>query len=186
MAQTVKNHLQCRRPRFDPWVGKLPWRMEWLPAPVFLPGEFHGQRSLAGYGPWGHKESDTTEWLTLSSIRWTFIDFFFIELKHSECPSHTRPLVRCCDIKNNKAWTKPITSREDQKVRTVSLWQDGSRRGLTWSWLGLQLIIVENGWGHGSSSHLLHFSMFEIFHKKLSVPGKQKCSETPESKGWGD
>ena len=35
-------HLQCRRPRFDPWVRKIPWRREWLPAPVFLPGEFHG------------------------------------------------------------------------------------------------------------------------------------------------
>ena len=45
--------LQCRRPRFDPWVGKIPW--EWLPAPVFLPGEFHGKRSLLGYGPQGHK-----------------------------------------------------------------------------------------------------------------------------------
>ena len=141
MAQTVKNHLQCRRPR----VGKTPWRMEWLPAPVFLPGEFHGQRSLAGYGPWGRKESDTTERLTLSSIRWTFIDFFFRWIETFRV-SHTRPLVRCCDIKN-KTWTKPITSWEDQKVRTISLWQDGSRRGLTWSWLGLQLIIVENGSG---------------------------------------
>ena len=60
--------LQCRRPRFDPWIGKILWRMEWLPTPVFLPAEFHGQRSLAGYSPWGHKESDTTEQLTLSYI----------------------------------------------------------------------------------------------------------------------
>ena len=37
------------------------WRREWLPIPVFLPGEFHRQRSLVGYSPWGHKESDTTE-----------------------------------------------------------------------------------------------------------------------------
>ena len=57
---------QCRRPGFDPWVGKTAWRREWLPSPVFLPGESHGQRSLAGYSPWGHKESDTTEQLTLS------------------------------------------------------------------------------------------------------------------------
>ena len=41
------------------------WRREWLPTPVLLPGESHGQRSLAGYNPWGHKESDTTEWLTV-------------------------------------------------------------------------------------------------------------------------
>ena len=41
-----------------------PWRREWQPTPVLLPGEFHGLRSLAGYNPWGHKESDTTELLT--------------------------------------------------------------------------------------------------------------------------
>ena len=41
--------LQCRRSRFDPWLGKIPWRRDWLSTPVFLPGEFHGQRSLAGY-----------------------------------------------------------------------------------------------------------------------------------------
>ena len=40
--------MQCRRPRFDPWVGKVSWRREWLITPVFLPREFHGQRSLAG------------------------------------------------------------------------------------------------------------------------------------------
>ena len=56
-------HLQCRRPRFDPWVRKIPCRREWLPIPVFLPGEFRGQRSLVGYSPWGHKESDMTEQL---------------------------------------------------------------------------------------------------------------------------
>ena len=48
-----------------PWVGKIPWRREWLPTPVFLPGEFHGQRSLAGYSPWGCKELDTSEQLSL-------------------------------------------------------------------------------------------------------------------------
>jgi len=42
-------HLQCRRPRFDPWVGKIPWRRRWQPTRVFLPGGFHGQKSLVGY-----------------------------------------------------------------------------------------------------------------------------------------
>ena len=46
---------------FDPWVGKIPWRRAWQPTPVFLPGESHGQRKLAGYSPWGHKELDMTE-----------------------------------------------------------------------------------------------------------------------------
>ena len=45
----------------DPWVGKIPRRRKWPPIPVFLPGESHGQRSLAGHNPGGHKESDTTE-----------------------------------------------------------------------------------------------------------------------------
>ena len=49
---------QCRKHGFDPWVGKIPWRRKWQPIPVFLPGEFHGHRSLVGYSPWGQKESD--------------------------------------------------------------------------------------------------------------------------------
>ena len=58
--------LQCRRPGFDPLFEKIPWRRGWLPTPVFLPREFHGQRSLVAYSPRGCKESDTTERLTLS------------------------------------------------------------------------------------------------------------------------
>jgi len=42
---------QCRRHKFDPSVGKIPWRRKWQPTPVFLPGKFHGQRNLAGYHP---------------------------------------------------------------------------------------------------------------------------------------
>ena len=53
--------LQCRRPRFDPQEGKIPWRRERQPTPVFLPGEFHGQRSLAGYSLQGRKELVTIE-----------------------------------------------------------------------------------------------------------------------------
>ena len=51
---------QCRRRGFHLWVGKIPWRRKWQPTPVFLPGKSHGQRRWTGYGPWGHKESDTT------------------------------------------------------------------------------------------------------------------------------
>ena len=62
MAQLVKNLLQCGRPEFDPWVGKIPWRRERLHTLVFLPGELQGQ-----YSPRGRKEPDTTERLSLSS-----------------------------------------------------------------------------------------------------------------------
>ena len=48
---------------FDLWVRKIPWRRAWQPTLVFLLGEFHGQRSLASYSPWGHQESDTTKQL---------------------------------------------------------------------------------------------------------------------------
>ena len=57
--------MQCRRPGFDLWVGKIPWIREWQPTPVFFPGESHGQRNLWGYSPWDSKESDTTEQLIL-------------------------------------------------------------------------------------------------------------------------
>ena len=64
VAQMVKNLPAMQ----EMWVWSLgqedPQRRKWLPTPVFLPGESHGHRSLAGYSPWGHKESNTTEWLT--------------------------------------------------------------------------------------------------------------------------
>ena len=56
----VKN-LPAKRCRFDPWVRKIPWRRKGQPTPVFMSGEYHGQKSLEGYNPEGHKESDTTE-----------------------------------------------------------------------------------------------------------------------------
>ena len=56
-------HLQCRGPKFNPWVGKIPWRKEWQPTPVFLPGELHGQRT------WGLKELDMAEQLILTNYK---------------------------------------------------------------------------------------------------------------------
>ena len=47
---------QCRRCGFNPWVGKIHWRRNWQPTPIFLPGKSHGQRGLVGYSPWGSKE----------------------------------------------------------------------------------------------------------------------------------
>ena len=61
---------QCRRQKrrgFDSWVRKIPWSRKQQPTPVFLPGKFHGQKSLGGYSPWNCKESDTTERLNTTS-----------------------------------------------------------------------------------------------------------------------
>ena len=75
---------QCRRLEiggFDPWVGKIPWRRKGQPSPVFLPGKSHGQRSLAGYSPWGPEVWDTAERLPLSlsnSKRATIFVYFLL------------------------------------------------------------------------------------------------------------
>ena len=57
--QLIKNPLanagNARDLRFDPWVQKIPWRRKWQPTSVSLPGKSHGQRSLVGYRPWGHR-----------------------------------------------------------------------------------------------------------------------------------
>ena len=69
---------------FDPWIRKIPWR-KWQPTPVFLPGKFHGQRSLVGYCSWGCKELDMTERLTLSHFH-----FHWTTFTHNiqQCPSY--------------------------------------------------------------------------------------------------
>ena len=87
VAQMVKKkkkiHLQCRRPRFDPWVRKIPRRREWLPTLVFLPGESRGQSSLAGHSPWGlyfHKKKKR-RWKRKWKPRW----LRFISERHLSC-----------------------------------------------------------------------------------------------------
>ena len=68
MALEVKNSPANAGDTTDmgsiPGLGKFPWRMEWQPTPIFLPGEFHGQMTLVSCSPWSHKDSDMTEQLT--------------------------------------------------------------------------------------------------------------------------
>ena len=92
-------HLQSRRFRFDPWVRKIPWRKEWLPSLIFLPGESHGQRSLVGYSPWGRKESDTTERLS----------------KHTHTSQHRARQRK--EEKKKKQCRKKKQDNEDREVR---------------------------------------------------------------------
>ena len=74
---------QCRRLGLSPWVGKIPWRRKWQPTMLYLPQESHGQRSLVGYSPQGHKELDTTEWLSRHAIPASL--WFYIHLKRYCC-----------------------------------------------------------------------------------------------------
>ena len=71
---TKESAYQCKKHRLDPWVWKIPWRRKWQLTPVFSPGKSHGQRSLVGYSPWGCKELDTPEQLT--------IHFYFSKDQH--------------------------------------------------------------------------------------------------------
>ena len=90
------------KPGFTPWVRKMPW--EWLPAPVFLPGEFQEQRSLVGYSPWGHKESETTEWLSLY-LTSNLITLNFLKL----CFALSEPWAGVCWGRNSQVpWRYPI------------------------------------------------------------------------------
>ena len=75
----VKNPPANTRDTFNPWVRKIPWRRKWQPTPVFLPGKSHGQRSLAGYSPWGckrvrhdlaTKHTHTQRWPSLQRLWW--------------------------------------------------------------------------------------------------------------------
>ena len=69
VAQMVKRlPTMWERPGFNSWVRKILWRRKWHHTPVLLPGKSHGRRSMIGYSPRGHKESDTTEWLHFTSL----------------------------------------------------------------------------------------------------------------------
>ena len=117
---------QCRRHkwyRFSPWVGKIPWRREWEPTPVSLPGEIHGQRSLAGYSPWCCKELNTTEWLPFS------LSFIFIPW-HQGITCHLHPLNQH-SINSNRALTASLSthltlSKPYMNASTHTEWNDYS------------------------------------------------------------
>ena len=93
VAQWWRICLQCRKCRkcvFDSWVRKTPWRKKWQPTPVFLPKKSQGQRSLAGYSAWGHKESGTTEWLSIA--QWATMENWFSSIIMAKIQNiHTFP-----------------------------------------------------------------------------------------------
>ena len=122
----VKILLQCRRPGFDPWLGKIPWRREWLPTPVFLPGELDRQRSLVVYSPWSHK-SNTTEQLTLSFSSYLILLCFtdtelllllllFNQLKVSGNP----PLIKSQGIIFSTAFTQFVSGSHFGNSHNIS------------------------------------------------------------------
>ena len=104
--------LQCRRPGFEPWVGKIPWRRKWQSTPVPLPGKSHGQRSLVGSSPWGRKESDTTEWLHFP------LSFFLYETTHYGCEALWNLLQRLW-VKEWKWWRPRLPNHVTHVYKTI-------------------------------------------------------------------
>ena len=76
---------RCKRGGSGPWVGKIPWSRKWQLTPVFLPGKLHGQRSLVGYCPWGHKGLDTTEHTHTHQKGWGAIYGHVVILRRAVC-----------------------------------------------------------------------------------------------------
>ena len=101
--------LQCGRPRFDPWLGKILWRRKWQLTAVLLPGKSHGWRSMVGYSPWGCKESDTTEQL----------HFHFQEDVLSEANQPIQSLSGSLSTSPNHPQARPHTTRDKPCTRSL-------------------------------------------------------------------
>ena len=85
--------MQCGRPGFDPWVRKIPWKRKWKPNPVFLPGEYHGQRSLPGY-----KELDRTEVTEHAHTQSVYIlNYLCVMINCCFCSSVSQLCLSLCD-----------------------------------------------------------------------------------------
>ena len=94
---------RCKRQGFYPWVWKISWSRKQKPTPAFLPGKFHGQRSLVGYSPWGCKESDTTEWLSMPKTE-----------KRKAAPAHIPARGTRC------TWAESATADPQTQHRTAT------------------------------------------------------------------
>ena len=124
MALVVKNlpaNAGDMRCRLDPWVRKIPLAgCGRQPTPVFLPGESHGQRSLVGDTPWGHRESDKTEQLSLS--------FLWSPHKKKSLISGFRGLStpsdkECHFLAGQESWNNSGNSRRDKLTQIYKYWR---------------------------------------------------------------
>ena len=113
---------KTQRPRFELWVRTLPWRREWLSTPVFLPGEGHEERSLAGYSPQGHKESDTTEQLSMHKAQKSSEPFFTLHrLRHSQRCSRKEQILGAFFKSTHNGNKTNETSESQESNKNLSL-----------------------------------------------------------------
>jgi len=124
LAEWSRIHLPSRRHGFDLWVRRIPWRRKWQPSPVFLPGKSHGQRSLAGYSPWGRKESGTTEVTKQHPNPYYFLTHASSRLDRAGIPSHH---ITCLQINQCQPYTHTHTNFwlsqfGDLGIEEITLW----------------------------------------------------------------
>ena len=140
--------LQCGRPGFNSWVGKIPWRRKWQSTLALLPGKSHGWRSLIGYSPWGRKKSDTTKRL-----------HYITKPKWWERVNTSKP-----SVKQVRITAKPpsITGGlslgiKCQLLRTVNYLQ-------TWQYCHTSLLFLL----HTSTFNILNFSYLKPYQRYLN------------------
>ena len=103
-----------RRPKFNPWVSKIPWRREWQLTPAFLPRESHGQRSLTGCGPRGCKEQNTTDHTCIALPL----------LVGSQFPNQESNPV-AVEVQSSNHWTSKEFSNSSKELATKLIFQNG-------------------------------------------------------------
>ena len=114
--------LQCKRPRFDPWVRKIPWRRKWKPTPVFLPGKFHGQRSrgAAKSQTWLSHSTTTT---TGQSIENLCLFIFFSPFSSALKPRQSSDCWAVAARQVSKLWGGEPFSLTKGTVVLIAWWQ---------------------------------------------------------------
>ena len=126
---------QCRRCKkcgLDTRVGKIPWNRNWQPTPVFSPGKSHGQRNLAGYSSWGQKESDMTEWATLTKLSqihraeenspWCHLDLYNMLIINTRKLSVYIYLKDSLKLLENNKFTEGARVWKTQDIRVKGPW----------------------------------------------------------------
>ena len=121
---------QCWGHGFNIWVAKIPWSRKWQPTPEFLPGKSHRQRSLAGYRPWGGKESNRTEHASIISTLKGFLTPGPLNLLVSawghlpQAPSHSQILAQTFPLR--KAVINHLTQQPPNYSKnylgTIQIW----------------------------------------------------------------
>ena len=146
VAQMVKNLPAIGETRVRSWVGKIPWRREWLPIPVFLPGDFHEQWSLAACSPWGHRvghdwATNTLGWLWTDKSKVKVINLMFMNILvcTQSCPTLCNPMD--CSL--------PGSSVHESSQAGILEWVAISySRGLFQSrdWIWVLVYVIKDSW----------------------------------------